>query len=211
MAKRGLFGETSERNTPACQIGFRKNGPKNFGSIILSKLRFKSLSKLRFKSLSKLRFKSSKNLSSKNLKYLQSFRGKLQTFWYAIFVSIYIWYMFWICYDLFVWSKTVFEVSIISYIGSVSAIICLWIGTLLWKKKDSKKEKYQADYLHNKKEDSANIREINLQSQPIPQSQPIQKERGDSKCGHYLGYLKTHKADQIPDECLTCKDLIHCS
>jgi ABC-type proline/glycine betaine transport system permease subunit len=75
-----------------------------------------------------------------NLKYLQSIRAHLQTLWYVIFIVIYVWYLFWVCYDLFVWNKTIFEVNIISYVGSISAIIFLWIGTLIWRKKKATKE-----------------------------------------------------------------------
>ena len=67
--------------------------------------------------------------------------------------------MFWICYDLFVWNKTVFEVNVSSYVGSVMSLACLWIGTLIWKRKGSRKQYLQEDILLDKK-DNIGLRHV---------------------------------------------------
>ena len=194
--------------------------------------------------------------SRSNLGFFQSFRGKFQIFWYAIFLSIYIWFMFWICYDLFVWNKTVFEVNVSSYVGSVISLACLWIGTLIWKRKGSRKQYLQEEILLDKKDTLINTEkisdklfnnddEINVESavesvhvlpiqeiqaiqgtqvaqetqtiretKTIEESQQIETIQQDNigyGCSHYLGYLKQKKDKQIPEECLTCKDLLNCS
>jgi len=192
--------------------------------------------------------------SRKNFSFL-SFRSKFQIFWYAIFLSIYIWFMFWICYDLFVWNKTVFEVNVISYVGSVGALAGLWVGTLIWKRRSSRKQHLQEDILLDKKDSLLDTEEISdklfnneeisdsllnneesavesvqvlpiqgiqaiqgtqttQETQTIQESQaiePIQQDNIGYGCNHYLGYLKQKKDKQIPEECLTCKDLLNCS
>ena len=158
--------------------------------------------------------------------------------------------MFWICYDLFVWNKTVFEVNVSSYVGSVISLACLWIGTLIWKRNGSRKQHLQEHILVDKKDNLLstedisdklfnNDEEINVESavdsvqvlpiqeiqaiqgtqtsqetQTIEESQQIETIQQDNigyGCSHYLGYLKQKKDKQIPEECLTCKDLLKCS
>jgi hypothetical protein len=93
-----------------------------------------------------------------------------------------------------------------------SDIIFLWIGTLIWRKKKATKEADPIIYPYDKKDNSIKIKKIDLQSQPIQQTQPIHMISSDPGCSHYLGYLKDRdKSDEIPENCLTCEKLIQCS
>ena len=39
----------------------------------------------------------------------------------------------------------------------------------------------------------------------------FEASEGSSECGHYLGYLSEKSSkDQIPDECMMCKDIVTC-
>jgi hypothetical protein len=39
----------------------------------------------------------------------------------------------------------------------------------------------------------------------------VEEPEASSECAHYLGYLSEKSSkDQIPDECMTCKDIVTC-
>lgn len=39
----------------------------------------------------------------------------------------------------------------------------------------------------------------------------VEEPEAPSECAHYLGYLSEKSSkDQIPDECMTCKDIVTC-
>jgi hypothetical protein len=39
----------------------------------------------------------------------------------------------------------------------------------------------------------------------------VEESEASSECAHYLGYLSEKSSkDQIPDECMTCKDIVTC-
>jgi hypothetical protein len=140
---------------------------------------------------------------------LKFIKANLKSFWYVAFLIFYILNMVWVCYDLFVWNKTIFEVNIINFIGSAGSIVFLWIGTLIWRKKEivnkeiiTKKNNPNKHFLEIKNPD------IDLLTEPIQQTQPS----SSLNCKQYIGYLKKErKSDQIPEECLTCENLIKCS
>ena len=158
-----------------------------------------------FKNLSVSKISGSRIKHLSNLRFLQLIRNNLQALWYVIFTSIYIWCIFWVSYDLFVWNKTIFEVNIITFAGSVVSILFLWTGTIIWKKGQSKKQTYNIDQPYEQNITPTNIPQTEQQTQP-------QTKTTESKCSHYCGYLKNRdKSEEIPEECLICKKLIQCS
>ena len=140
-----------------------------------------------------------------NLKILKVIRGNLQALWYVIFTSIYVGCIFWVCYDLFVWNKTIFEVNIITFAGSVLSILLLWAGTFIWKNDRTKNQTYEVKHLYEQKP-TPNT------TQTEQQIQQPQTKTPESKCKHYCGYLKNRdKSEEIPEDCLICEKLIQCS
>ena len=185
-----------------------------------------------FKNLNDSRVSESRIKNLSNLKILKVIRGNLQALWYVIFTSVYVWCIFWVCYDLFVWNKTIFEVNIFTFAGSVMSILLLWAGTFIWKNDRTKKQTYNIEYPYKQKPTSILMQTEQQNQQPQTkttsyphtqivtpnttqteqQNQQPQTKTTESKCIHYCGYLKNRdKSEEIPEKCLICKKLIQCS
>ena len=185
-----------------------------------------------FKNLNYAKVSESRIKNLLNLKIFQVIRGNLQALWYVIFTSVYVWCIFWVCYDLFVWNKTIFEVNMVTFAGSVMSILLLWAGTFIWKNDQTKRATDKIEYPYKQKPTST-ITQTEQQTQqpqtkttPYPHTQIItpnttqteqqtqqpQTKTTPSNCKHYRGYLKNrNKAEEIPEECLICEKLIQCS
>jgi hypothetical protein len=136
---------------------------------------------------------------------------KYQALWYSSFIAMYIWFLYWVAYDFFVWQKPIAEVNPINYVGAIAAIASMWAGTKILKRNRINAASPQQKLLPQQP------------PQPIPQptqkptpQQPPQKTvptavPANSTCTHYLGYLhQRQKSQEIPAECLTCKHIIQC-
>jgi len=127
---------------------------------------------------------------------------KYQALWYSSFIAVYIWFLYWVAYDFFVWQKPIAEVNPINYVGSIAAIAFMWAGTKIWKR--------------NRINATSPQQKLLPQQPPQPIPQPTQKKvsaavPANSACTHYLGYLhQRQKQQEIPAECLTCEKVIQC-
>ena len=111
---------------------------------------------------------------------------KYEALWYAAFIAIYVWYLYWVAYDIFVWHKSLVQVNVVNYAGSIVSIAFIWAGSKIWKSKPRNMKKQQLE-----------------KPQLIPSSK--------SACMHYLGYLQQRqRTEEIPAECLTCKKVVQC-
>ena len=109
---------------------------------------------------------------------------KYQALWYSSFIALYIWFLYWVSYDFFVWHKPIAEINAVNYVGSIVAIAFIWAGTKIWKRNRIKAGSQQQKLLQT-------------------------ASATDSTCAHYLGYLhQRQKSQEIPAECLTCKNVI---
>jgi len=114
---------------------------------------------------------------------------KYQAFWYSACIAVYIWFLYWLCYDFFVWHKPIAEVNAVNYIGAIASIAFIWAGTKILKRDRVK---------------AASPQQTLLPQKPTPQPKPQQPS-------HYLGYLnQRQKQQEIPAECLTCEHVIRC-
>jgi len=185
-----------------------------------------------FKNLNYTKVSKSRIKNLLNLKILKVFKGNLQALWYVIFTSIYVWCIFWVCYDLFVWNKTIFEVNIFTFAGSVMSILLLWVGTFILKNDRTKKQTYKINYPYKQKpisnttQTEQQIQQPQTKTTPYPHTQIVtpnttqteqqiqqpQTKTRESNCKHYCGYLKNRdKSEEIPEKCLICEKLIQCS
>ena len=168
----------------------RNNKAKDAKSLMKSKQNFKTQGKMR---------------------HFQFIKANILSIWIGVFLSIYIYFMLWICYDLFIWKKTLFEINTITIVGEASSIIFLWLGVLTWRQKDFGKGTNQLDQRYNQKGYLQSIKQISKQNVPVQQSQLVQIKNSDSNCLHYSGYLKNrYNFGLMPEECLTCEELIKC-
>ena len=125
---------------------------------------------------------------------------KYQALWYASFIAIYIWFLYWVAYDFFVWHKPIAEINAVNYIGAIAAIAFIWAGTKILKRDRIKTASPQQTLLPQKPT-----------PQPPPQKTAPAAAPANSACAHYLGYLnQRQKSQEIPAECLTCEQVIRC-
>lgn len=128
---------------------------------------------------------------------------KRQALWYSSCIAAYIWFLYWIAYDFFVWQKPITEINPVNYVGAIASIALIWAGIKILKP-------HQAE--------TANPPKLLPQKpalQPKPQLETQQKPQktapANSGCNHYLGYLnQRQKQQEIPSECLMCKHVIKC-
>lgn len=165
---------------------------------------------------------------------------KHQLLWYAISISIYSWFMFWIAYDIFVWQKTIFEWNIGNFLGALASIAFIWAEVQLCKNKQStpsidvakpqhlpqplQQPKLRKPYAKRTEPQKPNqLEQAKLRQKPAqpPPTQiltspmPVQEIREThtnyANCIHYAGHLAAHQdASLMPNECLTCTNLIQC-
>ena len=127
---------------------------------------------------------------------------KFQALWYASFITVYVWFMYWLAYDFFIGHKPIVEINPVNYIGSIASLAFIWAGTKVWKPNRVKAQSQQRTLISQK-----------LPEQKPPQTtpQPTSPVPANSTCSHYFGYLHERQASQeIPAECLTCEKVIQC-
>ena len=56
---------------------------------------------------------------------------KYKALWYASFIAVYIWFLYWVCYDFFVWQKPISEINVVNYVGAIVAIAFFIMGAPL--------------------------------------------------------------------------------
>ena len=131
--------------------------------------------------------------TTRNLKFntAEASMLKYQALWYSTFIAIYIWFLYWVSYDFFVWHKPIAEINIVNFAGSIASIAFIWAGTKIRKRN--------------------RIGALKTQQEPLQQKPPQKTIPTNSTCTHYLGYLhQRQKQQEIPAECLTCENVIQC-
>jgi len=53
----------------------------------------------------------------------------VRTLWFAASVSLSIWYLYWICYDILVWNKPLAQVRQLNYAGLILSVAFIFVGT----------------------------------------------------------------------------------
>ena len=129
---------------------------------------------------------------------------KFQAAWYSAFIAVYIWFLYWISYDFFVWHKPIAEINVMNYVGSVAAIVFMWTGAKMLKRDRIKAESPQQKLLPPKPLQRKPPQKAALTAVPVAAP-------ATSTCNHHLGYLnQRQKQQEIPSECLTCEHVIKC-
>ena len=129
---------------------------------------------------------------------------KGQALWYSSCIAMYIWFLYWVAYDFFVWHKPISEVNPVNYIGAIAAIALIWAGTKILKPNRVKTASPKQTLLPQKQEPQP-------ETQLEPPHTPQKTTPANSGCTHYLGYLnQRQKQQEIPAECLMCKHVIQC-
>ena len=56
---------------------------------------------------------------------------KFRTLGYIIFTSTFVWFTYWIFYDIIIWNKTLGQVNFINYVGAILSVILAFTGHFL--------------------------------------------------------------------------------
>jgi len=106
---------------------------------------------------------------------------KLPYVFSLVFIAPLLWYLYWICYDVFVWNKPLVEVNFVNYFGLILSLTAISAGFLIRKKGNKETKRVQ------------------------------QASSRIDMCSHYFGYLSQRpKTEEIPTECVTCERVIAC-
>ena len=147
----------------------------------------------------------------------------VRTLWFAASVSLSIWYLYWICYDILVWNKPLAQVRQLNYAGLILSVAFIFVGTGANKIFHFEKPMLPIAPVQQKKEvlQTIQVQQVK-QVQQVRESQPIQPVKEEQKqirrdssilpnCGFYLGYLHERpKSEDIPQECLSCMMVVNC-
>ena len=58
---------------------------------------------------------------------------KFRTLGYVVFTSTFVWFTYWIFYDVIIWNKSLGQVNFINYVGAILSIILVFAGHFLGK------------------------------------------------------------------------------
>jgi hypothetical protein len=150
--------------------------------------------------------------------------------WFSASLFTYGWFLTWIAYDVFVWHKSITQVSLTKFAGAFAAMAMIWAGTFIFKapkpvvveqskrqktlkERIPRKRKHQTSKLASSAPSQAEqIPQIHTEPEPEPQPErkPIHKQPRETaatsaRCSHRIV-----NSLEIPDGCLTCTDLLQC-
>ena len=157
----------------------------------------------------------------------------LRALWIAVFIISSLWFLYWIYYDVYVWSKTLTQVRLQNYFGLILSIALIVFGTQLGKFGISEKLTLFAEDIQKKqaknKQQVQKIQQVKQvseekqiqpnkqaqQTQPVQPVKELKKQPHDSSippgCKFYLGYLHNRsKSVEIPEKCLECEYVVTC-
>jgi len=150
--------------------------------------------------------------------------------WFSASLFTYGWFLTWIAYDVFVWHKSITQVSLTNFAGAFAAMAMIWAGTFIFKtpkpvvveqpkrqktlkERIPRKRKRQTSKLASSAPSQAEqIPHIHTEPEHEPQperksihKQPRETAATNARCSHRIV-----NSLEIPDGCLTCTDLLQC-
>lgn len=97
---------------------------------------------------------------------------RTQVVWCTFFAASFLWFIYWIRYDIVVWNKPFFEVSLFNYVAAILSLSFIFVGYRLREVKNimsiSKKEEI---------EEQGNVKEqMNTEEDPLSVLQTLKNE-----------------------------------
>ena len=146
--------------------------------------------------------------------------------WFSASLFMYGWFLSWIAYDIFVWHKSIMQVSPTNYVGAITAMALIWGGTIIFKTPKHvamelpKRQKTFKERIPRKRSRKPSKLKASTPSQleqlplvqPEPETEPTpllkppaETVKASSKCSRRI-----KSSLEIPDQCLVCPELIQC-
>ena len=148
-----------------------------------------------------------------NLKLHQTSSIRPKILWYSASIVSYGWFLSWIAYDIFVWQKPLAQVSVVNYVGAIASMALVWAGTKLWKNPKRTQEPSRKQENQEPPRTQKQNKPTNHKQQPKnPEPQPATTIPTPITCKRHNGLPKQHPTTKhIPEQCLTCQNLIQCT
>ena len=154
---------------------------------------------------------------------------RLRVLWFAAFTISSVWFLYWICYDVLVWNKTLTQAGTANYVGLIVSVVLAILGTQFGKLGVREKltispeqSVYKTVNQNRQLVEWERMQPIE-QVQQVEQVQQIQPPKEEETeqippgalvprgCKFYLGYLHTRpESVDIPEECLACEHVVEC-
>jgi hypothetical protein len=155
---------------------------------------------------------------------------KIRSLWILATALSLIWFLYWIFYDIVVWSKPLVSVNWMNYAGAILSTAFILAGFQLEKLKyKAVKIKRNGQNNEQKIEERASVvKEIkDVLEEPVKIEKPMKTTKRVKRknrivsptvvslksdgCAYNFGYLhRILEVEEIPGECLTCEKLLHC-
>jgi hypothetical protein len=136
---------------------------------------------------------------------------RVRALWFAVSTISSLWFLYWICYDVFVWNKELTQVGPANFVGLIMSIILAIIGFQLEKVPNLEKLALPLQRSLNKSLRRQQILNIPTHQEAKNSIHISQDSDIPSECKYYLGYLHTcPKSVEIPEECLKCEHVANC-
>jgi hypothetical protein len=134
----------------------------------------------------------------------------IRTLWFTISVISLIWFLYWICYEVFVWNKFLSQATPVNYVALAISIVALIISTQLGRIRYFSNPKLLVEPNFPKRELEKNQTQ-QVQHLNYRKKQMIQDSEAPLGCRFYLGYLSNRpKSVEVPQDCMGCNQMLNC-
>ena len=116
--------------------------------------------------------------------------AKVRVLWFVAFIISSAWFLYWICYDVFVWNKALTQAAPANYVGLIGSITLAIIGTQLGKRSVPEELTIPPEQ---------NVYKEETESQQVPEWERIQpKEETESR--EVLEWERIQPSEQVEHE-----------
>jgi len=134
----------------------------------------------------------------------------IRTLWFTISIISLIWFLYWICYEGFVWNKFLSQATSVNYVAFVISIMSLITVTQLGRIRYFSNPKLLLEPNFPKRELEKNQTQ-QVQHIKYRKKQMFKDSEVPFGCIFYLGYLSNRpKSVEVPQDCMGCNQMLNC-
>jgi hypothetical protein len=134
----------------------------------------------------------------------------IRTLWFTVSIISLIWFLYWICYEGFVWNKFLSQATPVNYVALVISLVSIIISTQIGRIRYFSKPKLLVEPNFPKRELEKNQTQ-QVQHVNYKKKQMFQDSKVPNGCRFYLGYLSNRpKSVEVPQDCMGCNQMLNC-
>jgi hypothetical protein len=157
----------------------------------------------------------------------------LKISWIAVSTILAVWFLYWVYYDVSVWSKPLAQVQPVNYVGLIVSVALAIVGTQLGKigvfkrllPPSEQKQKVPKELRRKPQPTKRKTQPIERTQESQPTAQEETKETTQTEeslqvppgasvppgCKFFIGYLHARpESTDIPEKCLECEHVVEC-